>query len=246
MKKKESIRPSGRKNNEIRKIKIKPNYIKNADGSCLISLGDTSVICTASIEKNIPSWLKGSGHGWLTAEYSMLPGATHERNERESIKGKLGGRTQEIQRLIGRSLRASINLQNIGEKQIKIDCDVINADGGTRTASITGAWVALKIAIDSFLRSGFIQSDPIIDQIAAISCGIYKGKEIIDLDYKEDNYADTDANFVFTKSKQIIEIQATAEKQPMNKNQIEKMINMATTDTKNIFLIQNKCIKNEK
>tara|TARA_B100000686_G_scaffold351311_1_gene449719 strand:+ start:10721 stop:11458 length:738 start_codon:yes stop_codon:yes gene_type:complete len=243
---KKSIRPSGRKHNEIRKIKIKRNFIKNADGSCLISFGNTSIICSASIENNIPSWLKGSGHGWLTAEYSMLPTSTHKRNERESIKGKLKGRTQEIQRLIGRSLRASINLKNIGEKQIKIDCDVINADGGTRTASITGAWVALKIAMESYLKSGFIKSDPIIYQIAAISCGIYKGKEIIDLDYKEDNYAETDANFVLTKSKKLLEIQATAEKKPMNKNQIEKMINIATKETKNIFLIQDKCINNEK
>ena len=153
---KNSIRPSGRKNNEIRKIIIKPNYIKNANGSCLINLGNTSVIRAASIDNNVPSWLKGSGQGWLTAEYSMLPTATQKRNNRESTTGKLNGRTQEIQRLIGRSLRSSINLKDIGEKQIKIDCDVINADGGTRTASIIGAWVALKMAIDCFLKSGLM------------------------------------------------------------------------------------------
>ena len=243
---KNSIRPSGRKNYEIRKVIIKPNNIKNANGSCLINLGDTSVICAASIDNNVPSWLKGSGQGWLTAEYSMLPTATQNRNERESVKGKLNGRTQEIQRLIGRSLRSAINLKDLGERQIKIDCDVINADGGTRTASITGAWVALKIAIESLLKSDFIKSDPIIDQIAAISCGIYKGKEIIDLDYTEDSSAETDANFVLTKSKKLIEIQATAEKKPFNKNQIGKMIDFATKETKNLFLIQDKCIKNEK
>jgi len=243
---KNSIRPSGRKNNEIRKIIIKPNYIKNANGSCLINLGNTSVICAASIDNNVPSWLKGSGQGWLTAEYSMLPTATQKRNNRESTTGKLNGRTQEIQRLIGRSLRSSINLKDIGEKQIKIDCDVINADGGTRTASIIGAWVALKMAIDCFLKSGLMKSNPIIDQIAAISCGIYKNRVIIDLDYKEDSSAETDANFVLTKSKKLIEIQATAEKKPFNKNQIEKMIDFATKETKNLFLIQDKCIENEK
>ena len=239
-------RPSGRNNNQIREVRIIKNYIKNADASCLISMGNTNVICTASLEKKIPLWLKGSGKGWLTAEYAMLPASTNTRTIRESSKGKQSGRTQEIQRLIGRSLRAALDLKKLGELQVKIDCDVINADGGTRTASITGGWIALKILIDTLLKDKVLKSNPIINQIAAISCGIYKGIEIIDLDYDEDSEAETDANFVISKSKNLIEIQATAEKSHFNKKQLDNMLNLTFNKTDNLFVAQDKIIANKK
>lgn len=237
-------RPSGRNNDQIRNIQIIKNYIKNADASCLIIMGNTNVICTASIEKQIPIWLKGSGKGWLTAEYSMLPASTSSRNDRESSKGKQSGRTLEIQRLIGRSLRAALDLYKLEELQIKIDCDVINADGGTRTASITGGWVVLKLLIDSLVNTKILKSNPIKHQIAAISCGIYKGMEVIDLDYDEDSEADIDANFVLTKSKNLIEIQATAEKHYFNKIQLDKMLELTLNKTFNLFNAQDQIIEN--
>jgi ribonuclease PH len=191
-------------------------------------------------------WLKGSGKGWLTAEYGMLPAATNTRNDRESSKGKQSGRTQEIQRLIGRSLRAALDLKKLKELQIKIDCDVINADGGTRTASITGGWIALSLLIKSLLKNKILKENPIVDQISATSCGIYKGIEIIDLDYSEDSDADTDANFVISKSKNLIEVQATAEKGNFNKEQLNKMIDLASNESRNLFNIQDSIITNEK
>ncbi|MDG2268772.1 MAG: ribonuclease PH [Alphaproteobacteria bacterium] len=239
-------RPSGRDANQPRKVEVIKHYIKNADASCLINVGETSVICTASLDKRIPMWLKGSGKGWLTAEYGMLPASTNTRNDRESSKGKQSGRTQEIQRLIGRSLRAALDLKKLKELQIKIDCDVINADGGTRTASITGGWIALSLLIKSLLRNKILKENPIVDQISATSCGIYKGIEIIDLDYSEDSDADTDANFVISKSKNLIEVQATAEKGNFNKEQLNKMIDLASNESRNLFNIQDSIITNEK
>ena len=239
-------RPSGRDADQSRKVEVIKHYIKNADASCLINVGETSVICTASLDKRIPMWLKGSGKGWLTAEYGMLPASTNTRNDRESSKGKQSGRTQEIQRLIGRSLRAALDLKKLKELQIKIDCDVINADGGTRTTSITGGWIALSLLIKSLLKNKILKENPIVDQISATSCGIYKGIEIIDLDYSEDSDAETDANFVISKSKNLIEVQATAEKGNFNKEQLNKMIDLASNESRNLFNIQDSIITNEK
>ena len=209
-------------------------------------MGETSVICTASLDKRIPMWLKGAGKGWLTAEYGMLPASTNTRNDRESSKGKQSGRTQEIQRLIGRSLRAALDLKKLKELQIKIDCDVINADGGTRTTSITGGWIALSLLINSLLKNKILKENPIVDQISATSCGIYKGIEIIDLDYTEDSDAETDANFVISKSNNLIEVQATAEKGNFNKEQLNKMIDLAFNESKDLFNIQDSIITDEK
>ena len=239
-------RPSGRNADQSRKVEVVKHYIRNANASCLINVGETRVICTASLDKRIPMWLKGSGKGWLTAEYGMLPASTNTRNDRESTKGKQSGRTQEIQRLIGRSLRAALDLKKLKELQIKIDCDVINADGGTRTASITGGWIALSLLIKSLLKNKILKENPIVDQISATSCGIYKGIEIIDLDYSEDSDADTDANFVISKSKNLIEVQATAEKGNFNKEQLNKMIDLASNESRNLFNIQDSIITNEK
>lgn len=239
-------RHSKRKSNQARKIHITKDYIHNADASCLINVGKTSIICTASIETKIPNWLKGSGKGWLTAEYSMLPASTHTRNNRESAQGKQSGRTLEIQRLIGRSLRASLDLEKLQELQIKIDCDVINADGGTRTASITGGWVVLKMLVESLIKNKILKNNPIKDQVAAISCGIFKGEEILDLDYFEDSNTEIDANFVVSKSKNLIEVQATAEKGGFTKTQLNTLIDMACKECDNLFSIQSEVIKNEK
>ena len=239
-------RHSKRKSNQARKIHITKDYIHNADASCLINVGKTSIICTASIETKIPNWLKGSGKGWLTAEYSMLPASTHTRNNRESAQGKQSGRTLEIQRLIGRSLRASLDLEKLQELQIKIDCDVINADGGTRTASITGGWVVLKMLVESLIKNKTLKNNPIKDQVAAISCGIFKGEEILDLDYFEDSNTEIDANFVVSKSENLIEVQATAEKGGFTKSQLDTLIDMACKECDNLFNIQSKVIKNEK
>ena len=239
-------RHSKRKSNQVRKIHITKDYIHNADASCLINVGKTSIICTASIETKIPNWLKGSGKGWLTAEYSMLPASTHTRNNRESTQGKQSGRTLEIQRLIGRSLRASLDLEKLQELQIKIDCDVINADGGTRTASITGGWVVLKMLVEYFIKNKTLKNNPIKDQVAAISCGIFKGEEILDLDYFEDSNTEIDANFVVSKSKNLIEVQATAEKGGFTKTQLNTLIDMACKECNNLFSIQSEVIKNEK
>ena len=239
-------RPSERDRNQSRIVNVKKNYIKNADASCLINVGETSVICTASLDKRVPMWLKGSGKGWLTAEYGMLPASTDTRNDREATRGKQSGRTQEIQRLIGRSLRAALDLKKLKELQIKIDCDVINADGGTRTASITGGWIALSLLIQILLKKKILKENPIVDQISAISCGIYKGMEVIDLDYIEDSEAETDANFIISKSSSLIEVQATAEKGNFSKEQLNNMIDLAINESTVLFELQNSVINDEK
>ena len=238
-------RPSERNRNQSRIVNVKKNYIKNADASCLINVGETSVICTASLDKRVPIWLKGSGKGWLTAEYGMLPASTDTRNDREATRGKQSGRTQEIQRLIGRSLRAALDLKKLKELQIKIDCDVINADGGTRTASITGGWIALSLLIKMLLKKKILKENPIVDQISAISCGIYKGMEVIDLDYIEDSEAETDANFIISKSSSLIEVQATAEKGNFSKEQLNNMIDLAINESTILFELQNSVINDE-
>ena len=231
-------RPSNRSYNELRKIVLELNVSKYAEGSCMAKFGNTHVLCTASVDNKLPPWLRNSGKGWITAEYGMLPRSTHSRIDREVTKGKPSGRTQEIQRLIGRSLRSTVDLRKLGENQIKIDCDVIQADGGTRTASITGAWVALYQAIQSLLKSGKIIENPILDQVSAISCGIWNNQEILDLDYEEDSDAETDGNFVLTASNGIVELQTTAEKKPFNKEQFLNLLRLAELGTNKIFEIQ--------
>ena len=231
-------RPSNRNYNELRKIVLEVNVSRYAEGSCMAKFGNTHVLCTASIDNKLPPWLRNSGKGWITAEYGMLPRSTHSRIDREVTKGKPSGRTQEIQRLIGRSLRSTVDLTKLGENQIKIDCDVIQADGGTRTASITGAWVALYQAIQTLLKSGKIIENPILDQVSAISCGIWNNQEILDLDYDEDSDAETDGNFILTASNGIVELQTTAEKKPFNKEQFLNLLSLAELGTNKIFEIQ--------
>lgn len=232
------MRPSGRSADEMRAITIETAYTKHAEGSCLISFGDTRVLCTASVEERIPPWLRGKGEGWVTGEYSMLPRATHTRGSREAARGKQSGRTQEIQRLIGRSLRAVVDLKKLGERQITLDCDVIQADGGTRTASISGAWVALRLAVNSLMASGDIKEDPITGQVAAISCGIYKGTPVLDLDYIEDSSADADANFVLIDGGQIAEVQATAEGATYDEEGLLRLLRLANIGCDAIFKSQ--------
>ncbi len=231
-------RPSNRNFDQLRHITLEANFSPYAEGSCIAKFGNTHVLCTASIENKLPQWLRNSGRGWITAEYGMLPRSTHLRMDREVTKGKPSGRTQEIQRLIGRSLRSVVDLKKLSEYQIKIDCDVIQADGGTRTASITGAWVALYQAINFLLKSGKLSESPLIDQVAAISCGIYENQEIVDLDYEEDSSAETDGNFVITSNNGIVEIQTTAEEKPFNREQFQNLLNLAEISTKKIFKIQ--------
>ena len=235
-------RPSKRNFDELRNISLEANFSPYAEGSCFAKFGNTHVLCTASVESKLPLWIRNSGKGWITAEYGMLPRSTHSRMDREVTKGKPSGRTQEIQRLIGRSLRSVVDLGKLAEFQIKVDCDVIQADGGTRTASITGAWVALYQAINFLLKSGKLSENPIIDQVAAISCGICENQELIDLDYEEDSSAETDGNFVMTLNNGIVEIQTTAEEKPFNKEQFKKLLNLAEIGTKNIFKIQKEAL----
>ena len=237
------MRPSGRAPDEMREISIETGFTKHAEGSCLISFGDTRVLCTASVEERIPPWLRGKGEGWVTGEYSMLPRATHTRGSREAARGKQSGRTQEIQRLIGRSLRAVVDLQKLGERQITLDCDVIQADGGTRTASISGAWVALRLAVNSLMKSGAITEDPITAQVAAISCGIYKGTPVLDLDYPEDSDADADANFVLIDGGQIAEVQATAEGATYDEEGLLRLLRLANIGCDGIFKAQLDAVK---
>ena len=221
------MRPSGRKLDEIRKISLSTNVNKHAEGSCLVKYGDTHVICTASVDERLPAWVKDLGHGWITAEYGMLPRSTGERSSREASRGKQGGRTMEIQRLIGRSLRAATNLSQIPEIQIRVDCDVIQADGGTRTASITGGFVALYQACGLLVSSGRIESLPFSNMVAAVSCGIYEDQVIVDLDYDEDSSAIVDSNFVMTEHGDIVEVQVAAEKEPFPQTQLESMVGLA-------------------
>jgi len=221
------MRPSGRNLDEMREISIEVGVTRHAEGSCMIRCGGTHVLCTASLEERVPPFLKNSGLGWVTAEYGMLPRATHTRMRREAASGKQSGRTQEIQRLIGRSLRAGIDRSALGERQITVDCDVIQADGGTRCASITGGWVALRLAVNKLLKAGDLTSDPITDHVAAVSCGIYAGQPVLDLDYPEDSEAGTDSNFVMTGAGQLIEVQASAEGSAFSRAQFDEMYTLA-------------------
>ncbi|WP_017671269.1 ribonuclease PH [Blastomonas sp. AAP53] len=236
------MRPSGRAPDEMRTIGIETGFTKHAEGSCLISFGDTRVLVTASIEERLPPWMKGKGEGWVTAEYSMLPRATHTRGQREAAKGKQSGRTQEIQRLIGRSLRAVVDLKKLGERQITIDCDVIQADGGTRTASISGAWVALRLAVNGLMAQGLIKEDPITAKVGAISCGIYQGTPVLDLDYIEDSNADADANFVLIEGGNIAEVQATAEGAPYDEEALLRLLRLARMGCAQIFEAQDRAV----
>jgi ribonuclease PH len=221
------MRPSNRAPDQMRDIKLEAGIAKYAEGSCLARFGDTHVLCTASLDEKVPSFLRNTGLGWVTAEYGMLPRATSERTEREAAKGKQSGRTQEIQRLIGRSLRAVVDRKKLGEMQIKIDCDVLQADGGTRTAAITGGYVALGLACRYLLKIGKIKEDPLTDSIAAISCGLYNGAPVLDLDYAEDSTAQADANFVLTGTGGIVEIQGTAERAPFSEAQFQELTKLA-------------------
>ncbi|MCB1538090.1 MAG: ribonuclease PH [Rhodospirillales bacterium] len=221
------LRPSGRAPDSLRNIELVTGVSKYAEGSCLAKFGDTHVLCLATVEDKTPGWLKGTGKGWVTAEYGMLPRATNTRTDREAAKGKQSGRTQEIQRLIGRALRAVVKLEALGERQIRIDCDVIQADGGTRTAAITGAYVALVQAIAHMKKMNVIAIEPIVDSVAAISCGIYQGVPVLDLDYAEDSSAETDANFVITGSGRMVEVQGTAEKTPFTEDELMALLALA-------------------
>ncbi|OAN49349.1 ribonuclease PH [Magnetospirillum moscoviense] len=221
------MRPSGRTFDQLRAIALEPGFSKHAEGSCLAKFGDTHVLCTASVEDRVPPFLRNTGKGWVTAEYGMLPRSTHSRTDREAAKGKQSGRTHEIQRLIGRSLRAVTDLVAMGEMQIKIDCDVLQADGGTRTASITGAWVALHLAFQKLVAEGKLAAVPLIDHVAAISCGIFEGTAVLDLDYPEDSNAQADANFVLTGSGGIVEVQGTAEERPFTRAQFAELMELA-------------------
>lgn len=232
------MRPSGRRADQLRSLSIEVGYMKYAEGSCLIRLGNTHIVCTASIDDKLPPFLKGQGQGWLTAEYSMLPRSTHQRIKRDISVGKPNGRTQEIQRLIARSLRSALDLKRLGERQIIIDCDVISADGGTRTASITGGYVALQLAIRNLLNRGLIKSNPLIHQVAAISCGVYKDEAVVDLDYNEDSAADVDANFVFAANGNMIEVQMSAELNSFTEEQMTEMLRLSRKATQQLFAAQ--------
>ncbi|WP_417806324.1 ribonuclease PH [Thioclava sp.] len=236
------MRPSGRELSALRAISIETGVTKHAEGSCLIKMGDTHVLCTASIEDRAPSFLKGSGLGWVTAEYGMLPRATNTRNRREAAAGKQGGRTVEIQRLIGRALRAGVDRSALGERQIVVDCDVIQADGGTRCASITGGWVALRLAANKLMKSGACTSDPLLDHVAAISCGIYAGQPVADLDYAEDSEAGTDGNFIMTGAGKLIEVQMSAEGATFSRDQMNKLLDMAETGVAQLVAAQKAAI----
>ncbi len=232
------MRPSGRAPDQMRALAFEPGFTKHAEGSCLVSFGDTRVLVTASVEEKVPPFLRGKGQGWVTAEYGMLPRATHTRGQREAAKGKQSGRTQEIQRLIGRSLRAVVDMTALGERQILIDCDVIQADGGTRTASISGAWVALRLAVDTLK----LASDPIRTQVAAVSCGIHDGTPVLDLDYVEDSSAGSDGNFVLTGDGAIVEAQISAEGATFDEEQLLRLLRLARIGCADIFAGQLKAV----
>ncbi len=233
-----------RKLNELRNIEIITNYSTHADGSCFIKFGDTHVLCNATVDENPPRWLRNSGQGWITAEYGMLPTSTNERMSRESVRGKQSGRTQEIQRLIGRSLRSIVNLSHLDGLQIILDCDVIQADGGTRTTSINGSFIALKICIDKMIKKRLIKQDPLIDQLAAISCGILDNNAYLDLDFEEDQSAGVDANFVLTKTGKIVEVQMTSEKDLCSEENYLSMFSLAKSAVQEIIKFQDDAINN--
>ncbi|MGF1453961.1 MAG: ribonuclease PH [Alphaproteobacteria bacterium] len=236
------MRPSGRALDAMRAVSFEPGFAKHAEGSCLVRFGDTHVLCTATVEDRVPPWLKNGGKGWVTAEYGMLPRSTGERSQREAARGKQSGRTQEIQRLIGRSLRAVTDLVRLGERQITIDCDVLQADGGTRTASVTGAWIALRQALQWMYEREMINNIPLKDQVTAVSCGLYRGMGVLDLDYAEDSEAETDANFVLTGKGGIVEIQATAETDPMTAEQYEGLMVLARKGCGELAVLQQKAL----
>ncbi len=238
----QNIRPSQRACNQLRQVEIIRNYTKHAEGSVLVKFGDTHVLCTASVDEKVPGFLKGKGQGWVTAEYGMLPRSTGSRMDREAARGKQSGRTQEIQRLIGRSLRAIIDLEKLGERSIQIDCDVIQADGGTRTASITGAYVALHDAISFLLKNGKISESPLKDSVAAISVGVYQGTPVLDLDYIEDSDCDTDMNVVMTGKGGFVEIQGTAEGEPFERDAMNAMLDLAAHGIQQLIIEQNKAL----
>ncbi|MEP0521725.1 MAG: ribonuclease PH [Hyphomicrobiales bacterium] len=236
------MRPSNRTPDALRAVSLERNVSKHAEGSCLVKFGDTHVLCTASLAENVPPWLRGGGKGWVTAEYGMLPRSTGGRMRREAASGKQSGRTQEIQRLIGRSLRAVVDMQALGERQITLDCDVIQADGGTRTAAITGAWVALSDCIAWMRQRNMITGKVLKDNVAAISCGIYQGTPVLDLDYDEDSSAETDANFVMTGSGGIVEIQGTAEQEPFTEDELKQLLELAKSGIGQLVSLQNMAI----
>lgn len=237
------MRPSGRAPDQMREITITPNFTRHAEGSVLVGFGDTKVLVTASLEERVPPFLRGKGEGWVTAEYGMLPRATHTRGSREAAKGKQSGRTQEIQRLIGRSLRSVVDMKLLGERQITLDCDVIQADGGTRTAAISGAWVALRLAVNTLLANGKLTIDPIRQKVAAVSCGIYQGTPVLDLDYLEDSGADADGNFVLLENGNIAEAQATAERATYDEEALLRLLRLARIGCADIFAAQDRAIR---
>ena len=237
------MRPSGRAPDQMRELSFEPGFTRYAEGSCLVAFGGTRVLCTASVEEKVPPFLRGKGQGWVTAEYGMLPRATHTRGNREAARGKQSGRTQEIQRLIGRSLRAVVDLARLGERQIVVDCDVIQADGGTRTAAISGGWVALRIAINKLLESQAIPADPIQTQVAAVSCGIHRGTAVLDLDYEEDSQAGCDGNFVLTADGSIVEAQVTAEGECYDEEGLLRLLRLARIGCSEIFAAQLKAVE---
>ena len=236
------MRPSGRSPDQMRSVTFETGYTSYAEGSCLAKFGDTHVLCNATVEERVPPWMRNSGRGWVTAEYGMLPRSTHDRTDREAARGKQSGRTQEIQRLIGRSLRAVTDLKAMGERQIRLDCDVLQADGGTRTASITGAWVALHIALSGMLKEGLIEKMPLSDHIAAVSCGLYQDTAVLDLDYAEDSNAQADANFVLTGNGGIVEIQGTAEEDPFSREQFNSLMALAEKGIGELTVLQKQAI----
>jgi ribonuclease PH len=236
------MRPSGRAPDQMRTIAFEPGFTRHAEGSCLVSFGDTRVLVTASVEDKVPPFLRGKGQGWVTAEYGMLPRATHTRGNREAARGKQSGRTQEIQRLIGRSLRAVVDLPKLGERQVIVDCDVIQADGGTRTAAISGAWVALRTAIDRLLEAKTLTDDPIRTQVAAVSCGAFNGTAVLDLDYDEDSKAGCDGNFVLTADGSIVEAQLTAEGECFDEEMLLRLLRLARIGCGEIFEAQRKAV----
>ncbi|PWC74614.1 ribonuclease PH [Azospirillum sp. TSH64] len=232
------MRPSGRAFDQLRTVSLEPGFSRYAEGSCMVRFGNTHVLCTASVDETVPRFLKNTGLGWVTAEYGMLPRSTHSRSDREAAKGKQSGRTQEIQRLIGRALRAVTDRSAMGEKQIKIDCDVIQADGGTRTAAITGSYVALHLAFQHLMQIGALKTMPLTDQVAAVSCGLYQGNAVLDLDYDEDSKAQADANFVLTGKAGIVEIQGTAEETPFSEPQFMELLTLARKGVTELVALQ--------
>ncbi|MGE0238363.1 MAG: ribonuclease PH [Parvibaculaceae bacterium] len=237
------MRPSGRKPQDLRKVSFERGFSKHAEGSCLVRFGDTQVMCLATVEEKVPPWLKGAGKGWVTAEYGMLPRATGDRMRREAAQGKQSGRTQEIQRLIGRSLRAVVDLVALGERQIVLDCDVIQADGGTRTAAITGSWIALHDALKWMDARGMFGKTPLRDHVAAISCGIHNGEVVLDLDYDEDSSAETDANFVMTGKGGIVEVQGTAEGEPFSQERFLELMALARQGIGELVMLQKQAVQ---